>query len=312
MRPRSLKESFTLLRWEHFLSSLLVRPVRFSSALLVLAGVLWGTGGLAGDMLQAAGALSPVSVAAYRLLVGGVVASLLVVRRISVLCSRRACWRLVVTGVLLAQFQAAYQVAVSQISVSLATLITIGCVPLFVSAVGGLLERRWPEWRALLAVGGSVVGLGLLSAGGVGAGGWRLVAGVSMSLFAGAGFAALTLVTARVIPGQQVITSVGLLFGGVLLLPVGLFNGMGLPASMQCVGLVLYLGVVPTAVAYTAYFLGLRSAHPTAAALATMLEPLTAIVLATAFYGERLSFVSVGGVVLIVGALGLYYLAPES
>jgi DME family drug/metabolite transporter len=133
-----------------------------------------------------------------------------------------------------------------------------------------------------------------------------------MSLFAGAGFAALTLITARPLPGQHVITSVGLLLGGVLLVPVGLFYGMGVSPSFQTVGLVVYLGVVPTAVAYGAYFLGLRGAHPTAAALATMLEPLTATVLATAFYGESLSVAGVFGVLLIVGALGVYYLAPRS
>jgi drug/metabolite transporter, DME family len=294
------------------LSALVVQPVRVSSVLLVLAGVLWGTGGLAGDMLQVAGGLSPVSVAAYRLLVGGGVASLLVVRQLSCLCSRAALWRLGVSGLLLAQFQAAYQVAVAQISVSLATLITIGCVPLFVAVVSSVFERRVPGWRTLLAVGGSVVGLVLLSGGGVGAGGWRLVSGVAMSLFAGAGFAALTLVAARPVSGQHVITAVGLLLGGVFLVPVGVFYGMGFSLNLQCFVLVAYLGVVPTAVAYGAYFLGLRGAHPTAAALATMLEPLTATVLAVAFYGERLSVAGVLGVVLIVGALGLFYLAPRS
>lgn len=293
------------------MSSLVVQPVRVSSFLLVLAGVLWGTGGLAGDMLQESGGLSPVSVAAYRLLVGGCVVSLLVVRQVSVLWSRAALWRLGICGALLAQFQAAYQVAVAQISVSLATLITIGCVPLFVAGVGALLERRVPGWRTLLAVGVAVVGLGLLCGGGSGVGGWRLVSGVLMSLFAGAGFAALTLVTARPVVGQHVITSVGLLLGGVLLLPVGLFYGMGVSVSVGNILLVGYLGLVPTALAYGVYFFGLRGATPTAAALATMLEPLTATVLAVGYYGETLSFAGGVGVLLIVGALGLYYLTPE-
>lgn len=96
-----------------------------------------------------------------------------------------------------------------------------------------------------------------------------------------------------------------------MLLPVGVFYGMGFSFSVESFVLVVYLGVVPTAVAYGAYFLGLRGARPTAAALATMLEPLTATVLAVGWYGERLSFAGVLGVVLIVGALGLYYLAPE-
>ena len=292
------------------MSSLSVRPVRVSSFLLVFAGVLWGTGGIAGDMLRGAAGLSPVSVAAYRLLVGGGVASLVVVRQGSVLFGRSAVVRVLVSGGLLAQFQAAYQVAVALVSVSLATLVTIGCVPLFVAIVSGVRERRVPGVTTLLAVGGSVVGLVLLSGGAVGVGGWRLVGGVAMSLSAGAGFSLLTLVTARPLPGQHVVASVGLLLGGLFLVPFGLVAGMGFGPSVSVVVLVVYLGLVPTALAYGAYFLGLRSAHPTAAALATMLEPLTATILAVAFYGETLSVAGVVGVVLIVAGVGVYYLKP--
>src|SRR5688572_6942567 len=46
-----------------------------SSAALVLAGVLWGTGGLAGSLLASRAGLHPLSVAAYRLLIGGVAAT---------------------------------------------------------------------------------------------------------------------------------------------------------------------------------------------------------------------------------------------
>lgn len=293
------------------MSSLSVTPVRVSTALLVLAGVLWGTGGLAGAMLQTTAGISPVSVAAYRLLVGGVLATVVVASQVRYLWSRAAAFRLVVSGGLLAQFQAAYQVAVAQISVSLATLITIGCVPVFVVLVSGVRERRVPARRTLVAVGGAVVGLALLSGGAAGVDGWQVVSGVAMSLFAGAGFAALTLVTARPLVGQHVVTSAGLLLGGVFLLPFALVGGMTVPLNWDVLLLLGFLGVVPTAVAYGAFFLGLRHAQPVAAALATMLEPLTATVLAVAFHGERLTQAGVVGALLITAALGLYYLAPE-
>jgi drug/metabolite transporter, DME family len=293
------------------LSTLLVRPARISAALLVLAGVLWGTGGLAGAMLQSAAGLSPVAVACYRLLVGGVLATLVVAGQWRYLCGRAALSRLLVAGVLLAQFQAAYQVAVAQISVSLATLITIGCVPVFVVVVTGVVERRVPARRVLLAVGVAVVGLVLLVGGPAGVGGWRVVTGVVMALFAGAGFAVLTLVSARPVAGQHVVTSAALLLGGVLLLPFALVDGMGVALDGDVLLLIGFLGLVPTALAYGAYFLGLRDAHPTAAALASMLEPLTATVLSVALYGERLTAGGVVGALLIAGALGLYYLAPR-
>lgn len=84
-----------------------------------------------------------------------------------------------------------------------------------------------------------------------------------------------------------------------------------MPLSAEVLGLVAYLGVVPTAAAYGAYFFGLRRAHPNAAALATLLEPLTATLLAVGLRDERLTAAGVVGAALIAGALLLHYLAPR-
>lgn len=208
--------------WERSLFILSVGSARGSSALLVLAGVLWGTAGLAGAMLQVAGGISPVSVAAYRLLVGGGILFLFVVGQVWYLRGWLVFSRLLVSGVLHAVFQAAYQVAVAQISVGLATLITIGCVPLFVAVLDGVLARRGPGRRTLLAIGGAVLGLFLLCGGAVGVSGGRMGVGVAMSLLAGAGFSLLTQISSRPVPRQQVIASGGLLLGGVFLLPLAL------------------------------------------------------------------------------------------
>jgi len=290
-------------------------PARISAALLVLAGVLWGTGGLAGVILQDTANIGAVPVAAYRLLVGGVfaVAVTAATGGLRYLRGRATLGRLVVTAVLLAQFQAAYQVAVAQISVSLATLITIGCVPVFVAGVTALRDGRFPDPRTATAVTVAVGGLVLLCGASMPeTGGWTAVSGVAMSVAAGAGFAALTLVTSGPIAGRGAVTSVGLLLGGVLLLPVALAQGMAVPLTGEVLLTVAYLGLVPTAIAYGAYFVGLRHAHPTAAALATMLEPLTATLLAVGWYGEELTAAGVLGAALIAGALALHYLRPAS
>ena len=292
-------------------ATLSFNPARISAALLVLAGVLWGTGGLAGLILQDTANIGAVSVAAYRLLVGGLfaVAVTAVAGGLRYLRGRATLGRLVVTAILLAQFQAAYQVAVAQISVSLATLVTIGCVPVFVAGVTALRERRLPDGRTCGAVVGAVGGLVLLCGASMPeTAGWTAVSGVGMSVAAGAGFAALTLVTS----GGGAVTSVGLLLGGVLLLPVALHQGMALPLTGEVLFTVAYLGIVPTAIAYGAYFVGLRHGTPTAAALATMLEPLTATLLAVGWYGDELTAAGVLGAVLIAGSLALHYLRPAS
>ena len=53
--------------------------------------------------------------------------------------------------------------------------------------------------------------------------------------------------------------------------------------------MLLYLGAVPSALAYALFFTGLRTVPGAVASIVTLLEPLTATALATAFLGERLS-----------------------
>lgn len=53
-------------------SSLSAALVPRGTALLVLAGLLWGTGGLAGSLLASRTGMQPVAVAAFRLLLGGI------------------------------------------------------------------------------------------------------------------------------------------------------------------------------------------------------------------------------------------------
>jgi DME family drug/metabolite transporter len=74
----------------------------------------------------------------------------------------------------------------------------------------------------------------------------------------------------------------------------------------------IYLGLVPTALAYAAYFRGLVRAHPVLAALSALLEPLTAAVLSALLLRERLGVVGWCGAALLVGALAVSYWCPES
>jgi DME family drug/metabolite transporter len=52
---------------------------------------------------------------------------------------------------------------------------------------------------------------------------------------------------------------------------------------------VLYLGVVPTALAYSLFFTGLRRTGSGTASVLTLVEPLTATVLSVALIDERLA-----------------------
>ena len=152
--------------------------------------------------------------------------------------------------VLLARSKPAKAIAVS--SVSLATLIAIGSVPVFVTCAAAVLERRLPRpapGRGLL----QVLGLCCSAATGedVPPGRWR-----SAGCALGAARRSLTLVNHRPVPGLDPrVTALGCLLGGTLLVPLAAATGMTF-ADASRGGVLLYLGLAPTALAYLAYFGG--------------------------------------------------------
>lgn len=76
-------------------------------------------------------------------------------------------------------------------------------------------------------------------------------------------------------------------------------------------GLLAYLGVVTTAIAYALFYGGLRTVPSSVAAVVTLLEPLTAALLAVLILGEPLAGASVAGGVLLLGAVAVLYLRPN-
>lgn len=284
--------------------------------LLVIAGVCWGTGGIAGSILGTHGGLHPLSVATYRLFFGGLLLTLLLLataqaRLGSLLTTPAAVRRVAVAGGLLAMFQVSYFAAVSLTSVSIATMVTIGSVPVFVAVSSAIGSRRAPSALVVGSVGTAVLGLVLLSWPGTG-GQSADAGGIACALLAGVGFSALTLVTKRQVAGLDPLqtAALGCLAGGLILLPAALMVGVTLPLRADVVAAAVYLATVPTAVAYGAYFRGLRLSHPVQAALSALLEPLTATLLATTLLGDRLGFAGWCGAGLLIGAIALGQLRP--
>src|SRR6202021_491271 len=245
---------------------------------LITSGLLWGTGGLTGSLLTRVAGLSAISVAACRLTAGGV----LIVIFLTVTGRRwpagRAAWtRIAVIGVLAALYQSCYFTAVALTSVALATLVTIGTAPVIVLGVyrvtGRLVGRLAPRVGLPSGVPETAV---LASAG--------------LAVLAAAGFAAVTLTGARPVPGLDdlTVTGFGFTLGGMIVLPLAAaFGGLSFRPGPEAIGLLIALGIGPTAVAYTLYFRGLRRAAASTAAPPALLEPLTGAILAAFVLGQR-------------------------
>lgn len=275
---------------------------------LITSGLLWGTGGLTGTLLSRAAGLSALAVAAGRLAAGGVliVAFLTVTRR--PWPSGRAAWiRIAVIGSLAAAYQSCYFMAVSLTSVALATLVTIGTAPVIVLGVERITGRR-ADRLAAVAAGLALTGLGLLVGLPSGFSATRVLASAGLAVLAAGGFAAITLTGTRPVPGldELTVTGFGFTVGGLALVPLaGALGGLSFRPGAEAVGLLIALGTGPTAIAYTLYFRGLRTAAASTATLLALLEPLTGAILAAIILGQRLSAAGIAGAVVLVSAVAL-------
>ncbi|RJK97220.1 EamA family transporter [Vallicoccus soli] len=285
--------------------------------LVALAAVLWGTGGLLGAALSRTAGTGPLLTAALRLVVGGLAVTwwLVATGRFPGPLRRRggpaprvaALRRLGVVAVCAATYQAAYFAAVALTSVSLATLVTLGSCPVLVTLAAAAVDRRAPGRATAAALALAVTGLVLLvGAPAAPADPARTAAGVALALAAAGGFTAMTLATRRSLPGLAPAASAGPAFlaGGLLLLPVGLLAGpVGDLGDPRALLLVAALGLLPTAAAYVAWFRGLPGVAAPVAAVAALLEPLTATVLSVLLLGERLSPLGALGAALVAAAV---------
>lgn len=273
---------------------------------LIMSGLLWGTGGLTGSLLSRVAGLSAMSVAACRLTAGGV----LIVAFLAVTGRRwpagRAAWtRIAVVGVLAALYQSCYFTAVALTSVALATLVAIGTAPVIVLGVHWVTGHRTGR-LAPVAACLALTGLGLLVGLPSGFSEAEVLASSGLAILAAAGFAAVTLTGARPVAGLDDLTMTGFGFtaGGLALMPLAAaFGGLAFRPGPEAIGLLIALGTGPTAVAYSLYFRGLRTAAASTGALLALLEPLTGTILAALVLGQHLSASGIVGAAVLALAV---------
>jgi DME family drug/metabolite transporter len=221
--------------------------------------------------------------------------------------TRPVALRLVLVGAGLGAYQLAYFAAVARAGVSVSTLVALGLAPLMIAVGAALLGHGRPDRATVVALVVALVGLVLLVGVSAGAGaGTSVLLGALLATGSAFGYALVTLAGGRL--SADVPVTVAAFAGGALLLtPIALATGLRFPHDGIALALLLYLGLVPSAIAYRFFFAGIRTVPGPVASIVTLLEPLTATVLATSFLGERLSVPAlVGGLLVLAAVAGLY------
>ena len=280
-------------------------------AYLAFAGITWGTTGAAIELVYRSSDLGPMAVSFWRFLAG---AALLMVAgrfgraRTSRPASRQRALLLIGTGIGLAVFQTAYFAALPQTGLAISTIVTLGSAPLFSVAGGRLFLIESVGRGGLLTIAGAVLGLAVLVFGN-----HQVVVhplGVGFALLSAAGYAVSNVLgrwTGRHGTGEEPysLTMWSFAIGAFVMLPFALGEGLW-PHTRQVLNVVVpmtYVATVTTALAYPLYFAGAAIVRAATASVVMLIEPVSAAVVAVLLLGERITWATVGGTTVLVGAI---------
>ena len=278
---------------------------------VLIAAILFGTTGTA----QALGpdGSTPMTVGASRILIGGSILAAMALAS----GGFRGRWPLgqvLLAGAGVAVYQLAFFQAVADTGVAVGAIVAIGSGPVFAGILERVLDGAWPGRTWLVATALATTGVAVLSLASA-TDASLSAAGIGLALVSGLGYATYTIVAKRLLRlGHTPVAVMGASFGlgAVLLLPVLLLGDTAWLHTPDGLALALYLGIVPTALAYSLFARGLRSLDASEVTTLVLAEPLTATVLGVVVLDERVGAGGVLGAVLILAGLAVLALPrPE-
>ncbi len=283
------------------------------------AGVLWGTGGLVVTVLHEREGLGAMTVSAWRMLLGALalIAFALASRRWrAVVSTMRAHPALAITvGFGTAIYQGLYFVSVLMVGVSVATVVSLGLAPVLASLAEHWRARTRPDGREVAVLAAALTGLLLISltaSHGSSAPADSPALGLLLAVAAGATYAATTVLghTLAQRVDSVALTTCATAAGAVLLAPFFVIASLsGDPVGTSdpgSIALLVYLGVATMGLSYALLYAGLRTTSGSAATIATLVEPLSAALLAMVLLAERLPWPAwVGGALILAAVVAL-------
>jgi DME family drug/metabolite transporter len=283
-------------------------------AALVLAAVLLGTAGVAAALWDRVQITTPLTITVLR--IGFAIPFLFLLggrnpQRPAAAPARP--WRLIgALGAAFAGSQSLFFLAIPLAGVTLVVIISLCSTVLFVALLSIPLFRERLTRRGRLAVALAVAGTVTLALAGQAApalaGTPNYLWGLLAALGSGVGLAAFMLL-AKVAAERSDMPRSRLLVRAfvvalVLLVPLAAISGgVQLDLAPAAWGLALYMGVVPTGLAYWLLQVGLQSASATVASVVTLLEPAVAGLLAWLLLSESMTALQLGGAALLLGSV---------
>jgi DME family drug/metabolite transporter len=275
--------------------------------LVIFSGICFGTTGTA-QALGPKGA-SSLTIGAARLLVGSLLLTLVAARapkseNIRVTQVRKRTW--LIAGLGMSCYQITFFAALRSTGVAVGTVVALGSAPALTGFLSWMFTRQRPNRVWFFATGIAVVGVATIATAGKASQVNSL--GVLLALGAGLSYAFFAVSSKEILhSGISTENAMAKIFaiGAVPLLPILLFRNVHWLFTARGISLALWLGLVPTAIAYLAYGAGLRHIQANEAATLTLAEPITATILGAVVLHEHPSTIAWLGVGLIFVGLVL-------
>jgi probable blue pigment (indigoidine) exporter len=268
-----------------------------------IAPIAWGTNYFVTHEYLPAG--YPLYGALFRALPAGLLL-LCIARRLP---SGAWWWRSVVLGVCnMGAFFALIYVASQLLPVSLASTI-MSATPLTMGLFAWALLAERPTVPVLIGAAAGITGVTLMLGGGSAAVDLRgVAASIAALLMSSCGYI-LTKRWGRA-ASPLATTSWQLIAGGLVLIPFALVVEGRPPATdLPALAGFAYVGLIATAVAFTAWFTGLRHLPAATVGLIGLLNPVTGVLLGTTLSGEVLTVKQLLGITLVL--LGITLARPR-
>ncbi len=288
------------------------RDARVGLMLLIGTGLIWGTIGIAAKYVYDASELDAVAVTWLRAVIASPVCIFMAWRALGrdlFRTTRRDLIIMSLLGILLIVYQFLYLAAINRIGVSAATLISLCGAPVLVAVASSVFLGQKMTGRTVASLCGALLGTAMIV-------GWRTggtgdtrdtVIGVALSVCSAIGVATHFIFSGRIANRQHPWRplAIGFTVGAIVFTPLALGRGVSFDLSTSAWGWLIFLAVGPSAFAYAMLQRGLQNVSASDASIVTLLEPLTAAILATYLFGERLGVVGWLGAGLLLSSIAV-------
>ncbi|MCV2352708.1 DMT family transporter [Paucibacter sp. B2R-40] len=276
------------------------------------AGFLWGTGALVVNVLIAKYGFRPENISFWRFVVGAAVLLAVFGRRIDGAKLRPLLPTVLVAGTAMAGYVLCWFLGIERIGASIPTLIALCLPPVLVTIVALVRGQERLDAPLVLVLSAALIGTVLIVArhdsGPAGGDQRDLVIGIGFAVASALLYAGFTLISGRLsaeLGAGQAATCLTLVAALVMGLST-LYRPLHWPTGVPPQAWFLYLGVVTAALALLAFSWGAARLSATALTVATLIEPLTAVLLAALLLGEQLgAWQWFGGALLLLSIWGL-------